>query len=223
MLWLKGHNPRIDWENEKITIDSERCITWCLNQSATVYVVPEPKAREENLITRFSEIQTRDQRHRVKKLTLEARISTKGSRQAAGHDMYTQETRIIPAKGQGIKGTGIAIGLPSGTYGCIAPRSGPAVKHSLTVNSGVIDANFTGEIKVILINLGAKNYKVHRGDKIDQLIVEKIMSEEAVLVQELEATTRGMKGFRRSDRRAPRPDRMTKQSRTGAELLTNPS
>ena len=44
MPWLKGHNPRIDWENEKITCDSERCITWCLNPSATIYAVPEPKA-----------------------------------------------------------------------------------------------------------------------------------------------------------------------------------
>ena len=99
MAWLKEPNPSIDWEKEKITFDSERCITWCLNQSATVYAVPEAKAREENLITRFSEIQTKDLRLRVKKLTAKARIPTKGSRQGAGHDLYTQETEIIPVKG----------------------------------------------------------------------------------------------------------------------------
>ena len=52
---------------------------------------------------------------------LEARIPTKGSIQAAGHDLYTEEIKVIPAKGQSIKDTGIAIDLPSGTYGCIAP------------------------------------------------------------------------------------------------------
>ena len=129
MPWLKGHNPGIDWEEEKVTFDSERCITWCWNQSATVYSVPEPKAREENLITRFAEIQTKDPRLQVKNLTPEARIPTTGSRQAAGHDLYAQETQIIPGKGQGILGTGIAKGLPSGTYGRLAPRSGLAFRQ----------------------------------------------------------------------------------------------
>ena len=113
MPWLRGHNPKIDWEEQKITFDSERCIMWCLDKSATIYAVPETKAQEENLITRFSEIQTEDTRLRVKKLTSEARIPTQGSSQAAGHDLYTQETKVIPAKGQDILGTGIAIGLLS--------------------------------------------------------------------------------------------------------------
>ena len=109
MPWLKGHNAKIDWEEQKITFDSERCITWCLDKSATIHAVPETEAQKENLITRFSEIQTEDPRLRVKKLTYEARIPTKGSSQAAGHDLYAQETKVIPAKGQGIIGTGIAI------------------------------------------------------------------------------------------------------------------
>ena len=62
MPWLKGHNPKIDWEERKITFDSERCITWYLNKSATIYAVPETKAQEENLITRFADIQTKVQR-----------------------------------------------------------------------------------------------------------------------------------------------------------------
>ena len=117
MPWLKGHNPKVDWEERKITLDSERCITWCLDKSATIYAVPETKALESNSITRFSEIQTEDLRLRVKKLTSEARIPIKESSQAAGHDLYAQETKVIPAKGECIIGTRIAIGLPSGTYG----------------------------------------------------------------------------------------------------------
>ena len=130
----------------------------------------------------------------------EARIPTKGSSQAAGHDLYAQEIQSIPATGQGIIGTGIAIGLPPGTYGRIAPRSGLAVRHSLAVNAGVIDADYTGEVKVVLINLGTKNYEVHKGDKIAQLIVERIINNEAILVEDLEATTRGTKGFGSSDK-----------------------
>ena len=215
MPWLKGHNPKIDWEEQKITFDTERCITWCLDKAAPIYAVPETKAQEENFITRFSKIQTEDLRLRVKKLTSEARIPTKGSTQAAGHDLYAQETRIIPAKGQGIIGIGIEIGLPLGTYGRIAPRSGLAFKNSLTVNAGVIDADYTGEVKIVLVNLGTTRYKVHKGDKIAPLIVEKIISDEAILVQDLEATTRGTKGFGSSD------GGVTKQVGTAPECLVS--
>ena len=215
MPWLKGHNPKIDWEGQKITFDSEWCITWCLDKSAMVYAVPEAKAQEENLITRFSKIQTEDLRLWVKKLTSEARILTKGSSQAGGHDLYAQETKIIPAKGQEIIGTGVAIGLPWGTYGRIAPRSGLTVKQYLTVNAGVIDANYTGEVKVVLVNLGTASYKVHEGDKIAQLIVEKIISDKAILVPDLEATTRGTKGFGSSD------EGMTKQVGAAPDCLVS--
>ena len=101
MPWLKGDNPRIDWEEQKIIFDSERCITWCLDKSATIYAVPETKAQEENFITRFSEIQTEDQRLRVKRSTSEARIPTKGSKKAAGHDLYAQSGTTIPVTSMG--------------------------------------------------------------------------------------------------------------------------
>ena len=139
--WLKGHNPKIDWEKNKITFDSERCTTWCLEKKSSVYGIQEATAREENLITRFSEIHIQNQGLQVKRLVSEARIPKKGSLRAAGHDLHAQETKKIPAKGQAIIGTGIAIGLPPDTCGRIAPRSGLAAKYALTVNAGVIDAD----------------------------------------------------------------------------------
>src|SRR6201995_2255711 len=214
MPWLKGHNPKIDWEKNKITFDSERCTTWCLDKKSSVYGIPEAKAREENLITRFSEIHAKEQRLRVKRINPEARIPTKGSQRAAGHDLYTQEAKKIPAKGQAIIGTRIAIGLPPGTYGRIAPRSGLAAKHALTTNAGVIDADYTGEVKIIMVNYGEQDYEVQKGDKIAQLIVERIMDEEIVLVKELDITERGAEGFGSSD------TGMSKQVGTGANLLT---
>ena len=78
MPWLREHNPTIDWNNKRITFNSERCTTWCLQSSPVAYAVPEEKSVEENLITRFSKVQAKkgpttqngptanDQRVRVK-------------------------------------------------------------------------------------------------------------------------------------------------------------
>jgi len=63
MPWLRQHNPTIDWNDKRITFNSERCPTWCLKIAPVAYAVPEDKALEENLITRFSKVQARmDQR-----------------------------------------------------------------------------------------------------------------------------------------------------------------
>jgi len=71
---------------------------------------------------------------------------------AAGHDIYALKDGTIPAQRQMLVDTGMAIGLPSGTYGRLAARSGMASKHGIAVGGGVIDADYTGEIKVILRN-----------------------------------------------------------------------
>ena len=129
MPWLREHNPTIDWNDKRITFNSEQCMTWCLKGSPVAYAIPEEKALEENLIPRLSKIQAkngptaRDQSVRVKKPYDEARVPKKGSTRAAGHDLYSHEGTDVPASGQAIVGTGIAIGLPHNTYGRIAPRS----------------------------------------------------------------------------------------------------
>ena len=100
----------------------------------------------------------KDQRVKVKKLDPQAKIPTRGSAQAAGHDLYANESKPIPARGQEVVRTGISITPPSGTYGRIAPRNGMAVKHRIAVNAGVIDSDYTGEIKVVLVNMGNQDY-----------------------------------------------------------------
>ena len=175
MPWLRKHNPTIDWNDKKITFKDERCTIWCLNSSHVAYAIAEMKALEESLITRFSEIQAKDdQRVGVKKLSPTARVSTKGLDKTAGHDLYANEGTEIPARVQAVIGTGIAIGLPQDTYGRIALRSGLAVKHRLTTNAGVIDADYPAEVKVVLVNQGDQPYRVEKGDRIVQLIIEKI-------------------------------------------------
>jgi len=100
----------------------------------------------------------KDQGVKVKKLDLQAKILTRGSAQAAGHDLYANESKTIPARGQEVVRTGISIRPPRGTYGRIAPRSGMAVKHQIAVNAGVIYSDYTGEIKVLLANMGNQDY-----------------------------------------------------------------
>jgi len=109
MPWLSEHNPTIDWNDKRITFNSERCRTWCLKSSPVAYAVPEDKAREENLITRFSKVQTKkgpttkngptanDQSVRIKKLSTEASVPMKGTAGAAGHDLYANEGTDVPA------------------------------------------------------------------------------------------------------------------------------
>jgi len=211
MPWLREHNPTIYWNDKRITFNCEQCTTWCLNSSPVAYAVPEEKALEENLITRFSKIQAQNgptaksgptannQSVKVKKLSTEARVPTKGTARAAGHDLYANEGTDVPARGQAIVGTGIAIGLPHNTYGRIAPRSRLAVKHRLTTNAGVIDSDYRGEVKVILANLGDQPYRVENEDRIAQLIIEKFDNRELQEVTQLDDTERGDQGFGSSD------------------------
>jgi len=123
----------------------------------------------------------------------------KGTARAAGHDLYAIEETDISTRGQAIVGTGIAIGPPHNTYGRIAPRSSLAVKHRLMTNAGVIDSDYRGEVKVVLVNLGDQPYRVEKGDRIVQLIIEKIDNRELQEVTQLDDTKRGDRGFGSSD------------------------
>jgi len=137
----------------------------------------------------------KDQRIQVRLLDPQARIPTRGSAKAAGHDLYANEERTIPARGQDVVPTGISITPPKGTYGRIAPRSGMAVKHQIAANAGVIDSDYTGEIKVVLVNMSDHDHHIRRGDRIAQLIPEKIVESDCYQVPKLEKTDRGQQGF----------------------------
>ena len=130
---------------------------------------------------------------------LRLRVPKKGSGTAAGHDLYANEGTDVPARGQAIVGTGIAIGLPHNIYGRIAPRGSLAVKHRLMTNAGVIDSDFRGEVKVVLVNLGDQPYRLEKGDRIAQLIIEKFVNRELQEVTAMDDTERGDQGFGSSD------------------------
>ena len=126
---------------------------------------------------------TNDKVLHVKKLQSAAKIPTRGSRRSAGLDLYANENAIIPPHSRQLIATGVSISLPSGTYGRIASRSG--LKHNIDVAAGVIDEDYRGEVKVLLCNNADKPYKVVHGDKIAQLIAERIASIEVEEVDEI--------------------------------------
>ena len=118
-------------------------------------------------------------------------MPTKGSAKAAGHDLYASEGTEIPAAEHVMVGTGVGIQLPHNSYRRIAPRSGLAVKQRLATNACVIDSDYRGEAKVVLVNQGNQPYRVQQGDRIAQLIIEKINNEEVQEVAELHDIIRG--------------------------------
>ncbi|KAI9036001.1 putative deoxyuridine 5'-triphosphate nucleotidohydrolase [Aspergillus affinis] len=131
----------------------------------------------------------------VKKLTDTARAPTRGSAFAAGYDLYSAKATVIPAKGKATVDTGLSIAVPEGTYGRVAPRSGLAAKHFIDTGAGVIDADYRGEVKVLLFNFSDVDFTINEGDRIAQLVLERIYTPEVMVVEELEESVRGAGGF----------------------------
>merc|ERR1711939_761862 len=131
----------------------------------------------------------------IQRLSQNAKVPTRGSSLAAGYDLSSAEDKVVPARGKALISTGLAIAVPEGTYGRVAPRSGLASKFMIDVGAGVIDADYRGEVRVLLFNLSDSDYKVTEGDRIAQLILERIVTPDAVEVESLTETLRGAGGF----------------------------
>jgi dUTP pyrophosphatase len=100
--------------------------------------------------------------------------------------------------------TGIAMALPRGTEGQVRPRSGLAARHGITVLNapGTIDADYRGELQVILVNLGQTSFTVARGERIAQLVIAPMSHAQLLEVKTLDKTMRGTKGFGSTGTRA---------------------
>jgi dUTP pyrophosphatase len=132
---------------------------------------------------------------RVKKLSEHATVPARASAHAAGYDLASAEDVVIPQRGKGLAKTDLAIAVPDGTYGRVAPRSGLALKRGIDVGAGVIDADYRGNVGVVLFNHGDEPFEIKRGDRIAQLILERIVTPPVALVDDLDATDRGAGGF----------------------------
>lgn len=132
---------------------------------------------------------------RFAKLSADACAPTYGSEWAAGADLYSACDCTVPAKGKFAVPTDIQVEIPVGYYGRVAPRSGLASKNFIDVGGGVIDADYRGNVKVLLFNFGDEPFKVRKGDRIAQLICERIAHCDFVEMSSLEETVRGAGGF----------------------------
>lgn len=151
---------------------------------------------------------------RYKKLNPEAKAPIRGSKGAAGYDLSCLEDfTLLPGERKLLK-TGLAISIPEQTYARVAPRSGNAYKAGIDVLAGVIDEDYRGDVGVILLNtskgpgllesiklmLGmqaqpSNTYSAQKGDRIAQLVLEKISTPETQEVIDFEDTQRGEGGF----------------------------
>ena len=113
----------------------------------------------------------------VKLLSSTAKPPSRSSAFAAGYDLYASTEATVPAWAKVLVDTDISIAVSAGTYGRVAPRSGLASKHSIHTGAGVIDADYRGPVKVLLFNLSGTDFNVAPGDRIAQLIVERVWVE----------------------------------------------
>ena len=128
------------------------------------------------------------------KLSSNASKPTLSTPLAAGYDLYSAYEYIVPSRGKELIKTDICIQLPKDCYGRVAPRSGLAWKHFIDVGAGVIDADYRGDIRVLLFNFSDKEFKINIGDRIAQLIIQKIQHPIFIEVQ-LDPSERGIQGF----------------------------
>lgn len=142
---------------------------------------------------------TRSKPARIKVKIVGKRIPEYQSEQASGCDLYAdiKEDMIIESGAYCIVPTGIRIELPYGYEAQVRPRSGLALKNGIGIlnTPGTIDADYRGEIKVILFNLGQEPFTVRAGDRIAQLVFNDVVRGEFVSVKELNDTKRGSGGF----------------------------
>jgi len=132
---------------------------------------------------------------KFKRLDDRATLPTRGSAASAGLDLYSVEDISIAPRRRTLARTGIAVAVPVGFYGRVAPRSGLAVKNGLDVLAGVIDSDYRGEVCCALLNTGEETIELPAGSRLCQLIIEQIITPAPQWAEELDETARGAGGF----------------------------
>ena len=114
---------------------------------------------------------------------------------AAGADLVASEGVVLPPGGRAAVPTGVHLQLPPGHVGLVWPRSGLAVRHGIDTLAGVIDSDYRGEVRVVLVNHGGNEFEVKPGDRVAQLLVQPVERTVFTRVENLAGSERGENGF----------------------------
>jgi dUTP pyrophosphatase len=114
---------------------------------------------------------------------------------AAGADLRASEETVIAAGARAAVATGLRVEIPTGHVGLVWPRSGLAVRHGIDTLAGVIDSDYRGEVRVVLVNHGEQPFRIAPGDRIAQLLVQRVERASFRSETELRASGRGERGF----------------------------
>jgi dUTP pyrophosphatase len=142
-----------------------------------------------------SDVPTFDFNVKVKRIHPAAKLPARGTNWSAGADLCCLEAFTLGPAERKLVPTGLAVEIPPGWYGRVAPRSGLAFNHGVDMLAGVIDSDYRSELKVLMINLGDAPVRFDAGERIAQLIIERAAVCDYVWADELSATERGDGGF----------------------------
>lgn len=133
----------------------------------------------------------------VKRLDASIELPSYAREGDAGLDLRAAHDATLEPGARGLVGTGLAVAIPVGFAGFVLPRSGLALGQGVTVLNapGLVDAGYRGELKVLLVNHGGAAITVRRGDRVAQLVIQRVERAELIEVGELPASERGAGGF----------------------------
>ncbi len=132
---------------------------------------------------------------KIVKIEEDAKIPNYANLSDAGMDLFSIEEVVLKIGERQAIRTGIKTEIPDGYVGLVWDKSGLALNNGIKTMAGVIDSGYRGEIKIVLINLGDEDFEIKKGQKIAQMLVQKVERPEIELVDELNATERGENGF----------------------------
>ena len=217
--WTNSFRGRVEWGflyNTECTLckNKNECNDFCKHKTpCKLYVIKNDEG---------------DEVVKIKRLNVNAKLPVRGTEGAAGYDLSAAQAAVVPAHGKCLVKTGLAMAIPPRCYGRVAPRSGLALKKFIDVGAGAIDADYRGEIGVVLFNFGKEDFVVNMGDRIAQLIFEKIKTPTIKESDEIGETDRGAKGYgstgdgitKLDQQAAQDPNSVNKNSRSEMMLTT---
>lgn len=132
---------------------------------------------------------------KVKKLSPNATLPVRASAGAAGYDLFSSEDCVIEPRTRKVVKTDLSMQIPPRHYGRVAPRSGLSFKFGIDIAAGVIDCDYRGPLGIVMVNNGPNSFQVKTGDRVAQMLLERVSTPEVEEVDELDDTTRGTAGF----------------------------